>query len=483
MSFGVQLSGFIKKTLNDILTDIQDFQLDNINSTLNLLANSVLGQLNGVMSDKISELWDVAEAVYRSFYPDSATGDALDGVAALTGVVRLEPTSSTVTLDQIFLENGTTVPLGSIVSVGSIGERFVTTAAVTNSLGYEATFSVAAEAENTGPISGFARTIDTIQTPVSGWLDKAAVSAGNSETYALDGKSLTLQVDQGSTQTVNFTGGDPWTAASSGTFINGATTGVNAFDDGNGTLRVESTTSGPGSAIQITGGSANTPLNFPTTLVKGFNSTDAEPGTDLETDEELRVRRERLLRALGSATVEAIRARLLEVEGVTNVSVFENVTDVTDSFGLPPHSFESIVLGGTNVDIAESIWENKPAGIETYGSVSQGITDSQGISHTIKFSRPTTVTIYMTYTLDTTPDYPADGDTQVKAAAVAAGDLLQVGDDVVALQFKSLALDITGVFDVTDFRLGTSPSPTGTSNISIDPRQIADIDSANITVS
>jgi uncharacterized phage protein gp47/JayE len=480
---GVESSGFVKKTLAAILEEIQNFQLDNISSSLNLLATSVLGQINGVFSDKLSELWDVAQSVYRSFYPGSASGDALDGVCAITGVTRLQPTESTVTLDHIFLDAGTTVPLGSVVSVGPTGERFETLAAVTNSLGYTATFSVAAEAQNTGPISGFAGTIDTIQSAVSGWSDKAAISAGAAETYSLDGLALDLQVDQGSTQTINFSGGNPWSAASAATAINGATTGVNAYDDGNGTLRVGSTTSGIGSAIQITGGTANTPLGFATTLVKGFNSADAVPGTNLETDEELRVRRESLLRAQGTGTVEAIKSNLLEVDGVTSVSVFENVTDVTDSNGLPPHSFEAIVLGGTNLDIANALWANKPAGIETYGSVSQGITDSMGFSHTMNFSRPVDKRIYMSYTLDKTSDYPLDGDDQVKAAAVAAGALLGVGDDVIALQFKSLALDITGVTDVTAFTIDTVTPPVGTSNITIGNRELATIDSADITVS
>jgi uncharacterized phage protein gp47/JayE len=479
---GVESSGFVKKTLNAILTDIQNFQLDNISSQLNLLATSVLGQINGVFSDKLSELWDLGQAVYRSFYPDSASGDALDGVCAITGVIRLQPTESTVPLDQLFLDNGTTVPAGSVVSVGPTGERFETLTSVTNSLGYKSTFSVDAQAQNTGPISGFTGTIDTIQSAVSGWSAKCAISAGNPENYILDGLSLTLKVDQGSEQTVNFSGGDPWTAANAATFINGATTGATAYDDGNGTLRIESDTAGFGSAIQITGGTANTPLAFPITLVKGFNSTDADPGTNLETDEELRLRREQLLRAGGSATVEAIKANLLQVTDVENVSVIENTLDVTSVEGLPPHSFEAIVLGGTDQDVADDIWTNKPAGIETYGSSTTAVTDSMGISHNINYTRPTNVPIEMVYTLTKTSDYPADGDDQVKAAALALGGALTSGEDVIYLQFKSAALDIAGVDDVPIFTINKKTDPPGSSNIVISLRELATFDSADITV-
>lgn len=54
-------------------------------------------------------------------------------------------------------------------------------------------------------------------------------------------------------------------------------------------------------------------------------------GRNQETDEELRLRRAASLRVLGAATVEAIRARVLqEVPGVTSVTVFENVTLTQD---------------------------------------------------------------------------------------------------------------------------------------------------------
>src|SRR5260221_13941560 len=50
--------------------------------------------------------------------------------------------------------------------------------------------------------------------------------------------------------------------------------------------------------------------------------------------------------------------------------------------GRPPKSFEAVVQGGSDDDIANQIWLTKPAGIETFGNVNNGngvpITDSQG---------------------------------------------------------------------------------------------------------
>jgi len=489
MSYGVDSTGFVKKTQTVIENEIKQDQLDTISPTLNQLAESVIGQFNGIFSDKLREQWDIAEAVYRAMYPDSASDDALDNVGSITGAIRLAATPSEVTLDQLFLDSGVTVPAGSVVSVGSEGARFVTTAAVTNSLGYNSTFSVAAESEDDGPIVGLAKTIGTIQTPVSGWSAAAQLTSGNAETYNLtDGWTLTIKVDQGSAQTATFNTGDfvdinNATAAEVAAVIAADITGLSASDQ-NGSVRIKSDTEGTGSAVQVTGGTANGAIGFSTSEVKGFNASDATPGTNIETDEAFRLRREQLLRITGAATLEAIISGVREVTDVTHVSAFENVDIITDpATGLPPKSFHVIVLGGAEQDIADKIWDVKPAGIETYGAISKTVTDSQGYTHTIKFSRPTPVPIYIDLTVLTDPaEFPADGAAQIKAAIVAYGALLEVAEDVIALAFKCIPLEIAGVIDVTVFKIDDVDPPVGTTNITIDSDEIATFDTADIDV-
>ena len=487
---GVTITGFVKKTLLEIKAEIEQAERDSIGSSLNLLATSILGQINGIFSDRLSELWDVAEAIYRAMYPDSASGEALDNVAAITGSVRQAATKSTVTI-RLFLDDGTTVAAGSVVSIGATGARFVTTAAITNSLGYTATLTVAAESEDYGPVVGLSGTIDTIQSPVSGWSAATAISSGNAETYDLDdGQTLTVKVDGGAVQTATFNTGDfvdidNATAAEVAAVIDSDISGVSASDEG-GYVRIVNDSEDSGNSIEITGGTANTALGFDTTLVKGFNALDAEPGTLTETDEDFRERREAELTAVGSATVDAIRADILRVEDVLQCFVFENPTDVKVG-DLEPHSFEVVVLGGDDQEIADAIWATKPAGIQTSYTpgqqVSKTVYDSQGIAHTIYFTRPDDIEIYfdVTVQIDST-EFPADGDDQIKAAMVAYGDTLNIGDDVVALKFESIPLDIAGVEDVTVFELDTVFPPTGTSNISIGDRELAVFDTSRIRV-
>jgi uncharacterized phage protein gp47/JayE len=495
-SFGVTPEGFSQKELEDIQTEIESDLRAAFGPQINLLPDSVFGQIVGTFSDKLAELWEVEAAIYRSQYPDSASDEALDQVASITGVVRDPAVESQVTLDQLNLDGSVTLPAGRIVSVGANGNRFVTQADVTNPNAYPGTFSVVAKSEQTGPVTGFAKTIDTIVTPVAGWTAQAAVNSGNPETYNFTGggQTLLVKVDGGAAQTVTFLIGDftipaAATAAEVAARITTDLTGATALDAG-GSVRIESDLDGSGSSLEVTGGTAQAELDFPTDEVKGLNSLDALLGADEETDADLRIRREQSLAASGAATIDAIRAAVLAVESVSEAFVFENVTEVTDPAGVDPHAFEVVIRGPTADDqeVAEAIFDVKAAGIKADGTISKTVTDDQGFDHTISFSRATEIEIYeeITITVNTDPDegpiYPADGDDQVKAALVASGNALGIGRDVIYEKEKCQAFSVSGVLDITDFQLDTSGPPSGTSNIPIAVREIAVFDTSRVTV-
>ena len=484
--YGISDTGFLKKTLETIVAELKADQLDEISTDLNLLATSILGQLNGIFGDKLRELWDLAEAVHRASYPESASGDALEQVCALTGTERLVATKSTVTLDGLFLESGVTLPVGSIVSVGADGTRFVTLEAVTNALGYRATVSVDAEAEDTGPNVGYSGTIDTIQTPVTGWSDKPAVTAVGTGPYAVDNLVLAVSVQGETLQQTVFSPpkSGSWTAAQVVAAILDQTSGIDAWDCG-GKPRIGTTTS-RGTIQVAVASTANTLLQFPTDLFKGFNSEDALVGSNVEKDPALRLRRELLLRVIGAATVPAIRAGVLTVEDVLQVYVFENDTMVEDGDGLPPKSFEVVVQGGDDQEIADKIWEVKPAGIEPHGDVTKTVTDSQGIDHSMKFTRPTPVpvTIECVLIVDALT-FPADGVEQVENVLKALGDEQEVGEDVIAIRFNAAPLSVSGVLDVDvdDFYIYKKGESAQNENIDIEKREIATFDVEDIVVS
>jgi uncharacterized phage protein gp47/JayE len=495
MAFGVLLTGFFAKSTQDILDEIEADERAEFGDQIDVQADAPLGQINGVIAAQLSNLWDLAEAVYASLDPDQAGGAALDATAAITGSTRDPATRSTVTLSAN-LDPGVQLLTGRVVS-DLVGNRFATVEDVENTEAYPQNLDVRAEAEEFGPVFVAAHGLVNIETPVSGWSEAAAVVSGNAETYSLsDGQTLTVEVDGGSVQAATFNTGDfavigLATAAEVAAVISADITGATAIDAG-GFVRIESDNAdGETSSLEVTGGTANPALGFPTALVAGMNPLDVDPGENLESDAEFRARRTQELRAEGEATVEAILADMIVVDGVDQAVVYENVSEFTDSDGRPPHSVEVIILGAdpdTDLDdrVGAALFATKAGGIETHREAgAQGrtvtVTDSQGIDHDINFNRALVIEIYVTIDIDVVAgDYA--GDDAVKAALVSQGSIYGIGEDVVAEANKAAAFGVNGVYDVTDYRIGTAPSPTGTANIVIDIREIARFDSSRITV-
>lgn len=383
MSFGVTVDGFVTKRLADIKLEIETTLKATFGAGINLSAESPLGQLVGIFAEREANLWELAEGVYNSAYPDTAEGVGLDNAVALIGLARQGETYSTVSAD-LEGDPATLIPQGSIVSVdGDPDARFVLDQDVTLDGAGEGTGAFTAE--SAGAVAAPAASLTVIETPVAGW------------------------------DTVT-------------------------------------------------------------------NPLDAEIGDEVETDSELKIRRAASIQRAGAGTAEAIRSDLLAVDGVTAALVFENTTEVTDGFGRPAKSFEAVVEGGTDADIAQVIWDDKPAGIATYGTETVVVTDSQGFDHDVKFSRPTTVDIWVELDLTTTAAYPVNGDDLVKAAVLAYGDALSLNDDVIVYPSLVAALAaVPGIIDVV-VRVGTAVNPTLDDNVEIDTFEVASFDTSRIEV-
>lgn len=254
---------------------------------------------------------------------------------------------------------------------------------------------------------------------------------------------------------------------------------------GNASVFASSVDTGPISALAGTLTEIDTPI---TGWSSANNPADADEGTNEETDAELRARRERSVARDAQAIIDAIFAGVADIEGVTQVVVLENDTNLIDTNGLPPHSFHVIAVGGVDQDIADIIWLKKPAGILSFGSTTVEVTDSQGIPHDISFSRPTEIDIYVEVDLTTFSEYPSNGDDLIKQAIVdyANGDLVEgrgfgLSDDVIYTRLYTPINSVQG-HEIDGLRIGTSPSPTGTDNIPISITEISKFTIANIVV-
>lgn len=385
--FGITETGFVRKTLADILDQKETEVRAIYGPAANLAVQTPFGQINQNSALSDDQLWQIAEDAFNATDPDKSTGIGLSNLVKLNRIERQDALATTVTLSCTGTA-GVAVLAGQRVSNGA-GRVVVTDTGFTFNAGGTAT--VEATLTETGPIPIGATTMTVIETPVAGW------------------------------STV-------------------------------------------------------------TNLVAGVT------GRDRETDALLRVRRSRSTAAASQNLIESLIGAVGNVAGVTNFLVLENDTDTTDANGLPAHSFEVIVTGGTDVNIGNAIWSNKPFGIGSFGSTSVIISDSQNLPHAINFTRPTQIPIYVIVNISVFTGYPSDGDDLIKQAILdyAAGTLVSgrsffSGDDVI---FSELYTPVNTVpeHSIVSMFIGTSPSPTATDNITINLRQVAQFTLANITV-
>ncbi len=445
-TFGLTTDGFQIKSLSDIREDLNDALRNAFGASIDLGDRSIFGQIVGIFAERLSVLWELAQAVHSSQDPDKATGQSLDAICALTGTFRPPATKSTVVLT-LTGNPATAIPTGSQAATTSTSKSFDTLADVTLVL-------------------------------LDDWAGTTAYVVGdrvtnNDNTY----ECITAGTSAGSggptTEDEDITDGTVhWTFLGAGT----------AAED----VTASSSDTGP-----ITGFARD--ITTIVTSVSGWdgviNLLDATPGSDLASDEELRELREEELATPGTSTIDAIRAALLDIADMISVKVFVNNTDDTDVDGLPPHSIEALVRTSWVEDVTDdqiildTLLANVAAGIVTYGTTSGTAEDSQGTTHTVKFSRPTESSIYID--MDVTVDedlFPADGAQQIKEAIVLWGDAQDIGKDAVASAISARAFQIDGVLDVTQCFIDDAPAPASSATVVVGVRGLAVYDTTRIAV-
>lgn len=478
-NYGVTEQGFVLKRLPEILTDdrqqavsvMQD--LVEPGDTVDVSDSSALGRLISLKAPSVASLWEALQQTYSAFDPNSATGIALDNLAAIAGISpREEQTFSTVPL-AVYGDNNTLIPIGSVVRSDS-NNRFtlVAPAALSNTLTFGITVVINSVSNSTvysisytnnSTTSTITYTSDSNATEVEilSGLKLTIDSAHPTLTASVEGSSLKIEkLDK--FQSLGFSSSSNISITKAGVI----TQGVSEV---------------PGPISQ----EANT-INTIVTPVLGWDSVTnpvaATPGKIRETDAEFRKRFRVSKFDRGTNSTDAIYSALVGVDNVKEVVVYENDTDEVDSNGLPPHSFEPIVLGGNAIDIANAIWNNKPAGIESVGNTSGTIVDAQGFTKIVKYQTPSPVVIYISMNLTTNENFPANGIDQIKNQLTSYfSENFGIGDMVVYSRLYTPINTVSG-HQVNSLTIGTSPSPSATSNIPIAFDKIASLSDINIQI-
>lgn len=471
--------GLVIKRLSELLAErrqlaVQLFQdLVPPNGVVDTSTSSTLGRLIDLSCPSDADLWEAIQQVYSAFDPNSATGIPLDNLVALGGITRFQNTYTTA--QALFTgDNGTLIPSGSVVSSATTGERFnvLASVALSPSVAAGAVFSVTNVQNNAVYTITYARltSSSTVSFTSSASATQASIVAGLKAEIDANHPSLVATII-GSTLKVDLA--DIFQTVTFSKSSNIGITKVTKLGD------VQAEDFGP----------IEQPVNTITTIatpVLGWDSVtnpiSANTGRFKETDAELRERFRVSKFERASNILEALYSALINLDAVEQVVIYENDTDVTDAKGIPAHSFLPIVLGGISTNIAQTIWENKPLGIRSFGNTSVTIYDSQGFPHDIGFERPNPVNVYISIEIVTDSNYPQDGDDVMKTAIAAYMEQnFGIGDDVVYSRLYTPVNSVPG-HQVLDMSIGTSPNPTGKVNIPVDFNELFSLDPNNITI-
>lgn len=460
---GVTNAGFVPKRFNEIITSLQEnakpiFQdLVKPGEEVDTSDTSTIGRLIGLIAPDLDEVWQSLQQVYQAFDPNSATGIALDNIVQYMGITR-RIGRPTVLRASVWGLLGTIIAQGQVIR-GATPDRFVSTTALTFSATDMIGFSISPNSVIEGQDCAFTFIVEEgvytlTHTVLAG---ETVVDVLNAWKTQFDALALTRYSGYIESEKFYFVLKEYFAFVSLPNTVNSIVVDVKKR------LTFNSEENGDIAAPIDTVTTILTPV-FGWTSVS--NEVSAEKGSTQESDEELR-ERFRISKAVRANNLaEALYSQLLELEDVSFVRIYENMTDVTDLKGLPPHSFMAIVRGGANSDIGEVVWNNKPLGIASEGNTTVTIRDSQNLERNVKFSRATEVPIYVNVTVKKVGNtFPNDGAEQIRQALVNyINDGAVFGEEIIYTRMFTPINSVPG-HQVNVLEIGKTLGTMGTSNI------------------
>lgn len=441
--------GFKPRRLAEIKADIEA-EISEAFGDPDLRAESIWGQQIGIYSELQALMWQLAEDVYLSQYPDTATGVSLDHVASLTGIVRIPATPTQVTATA-YGDLGVRLLAGREAANGRTGDVYRSTSEVRINAtdAVEATVEVATVAAGayTVTLGGVGYTFTAGASD-----DESAILAGLQAAVTADGvtaavadSTLVLTVDDPVNDTLNVSVTSNLTIAEAGVnvpmlaVVNGA----------------QLLPSGDLSEIR--------------TPVAGWdrvgNLDEGIVGNNRETDSDLRARRQKSIQITATNTLDAITARLRQTPLVTDLIVYENNGIETNNIGVPRQHIWAIVEGGDDDAIAQVIYDTRAGGIGMKGDLEVLVRSPEsGRDYPINFDRPRYVEPDIVVQFTALDGAPSDIPGAIKAAL--SDKTFIIGESIIYSRlYGIITCEVPGV-QIDDLVVKSQRS-----NIAVDPDQ------------
>jgi len=464
--------GFERDNRTDITTRINTSFRNKFGSNLLLTDDSIAGLLRAIIVERELEWEKLLEDVYYSRTLNGAEGIALDDAASYFGFTRQGPQPGSGIAHIEFVDNGTN--LGTDIEVGSLFSA-------SNGLSYEVSSGGPLNSNITGAIidvnslsTGNYRFFITNQSTGSTVSDVITLSGKDEtaiETFALSLVSFVISNTQGNESSVfQFEGVVYIGYGSSDEFIGlsqpiyfESTDLPSGFTFWSG---YDVTATEDGYNVLEAGGitSYNSTFNG---YVSATNTVDFDPGSENETDAEFRLRIQTEELRTPAGTRDAIASAISEVDNVVSYRLYDNPTpiDTTEADAL---SFNVVVRGGTNSDIAQTIYDNKPVSTQTSGDTVIPIETTDGQTENIFFTQAKEVgyDLRITYVANNTTPLDSLEIADVEETVTGLLDSQLIGLGVTNAQLASavlVALDAGRLLSVkAEIKLSTEPDDSYT---------------------
>lgn len=464
MAFGITDNGFNLKRFEDIKQELAN-KYREVFGDIRTDAESNFGQIINIQSETLALLWEMIQESYYAKYPSSASGVALDWAVELNNIKRLPSTGTNVAVGIEISGTSANITDGFEVIDSNDNTYRVDSGGIVD-LNSNTKSVIQITSDSSGTYLVFVKGVAiSVTVPVPTIISDIVIALNNEIETVLPEIETIIGDDY-----IIISDDEPFSLES------GFGTGIKLFvvksftniDVGKKPVSIKdiSTIATPISGVLSV-------LNFESGIV----------GNDIERDDDLRVRRRRLLNSAGTATIEAIRAGILrDVPDVTTVLVVENDDDIIIG-SMPPKSIQCIVVGGDDVKIAEAIFKYKCAGIQAYGN--QGIfniADSMGYLHQISFSRPITKRVYVDVEITKNNEEILPVDYQLKIRKILSKYSFTIGEDVIVQRLISkIYNEIDGIANINLY-VDLASNPTQEDNIEIGFDEIANIDENDVAV-
>lgn len=475
--YGVTPNGFVKKRLDECITEVQTELTEELGFDVSLNPQSYLNVMLTSFLDRVAQLWEVAEQTYYAMYPSSAEGVSLDNAGQFGGIARkLDDRTKYMIL--CTGTDGTTLPKGTRIASNTMPVVYFqnyTDYEISRASMNKATVRVVSVSDNTSYIVTLNGNSYTALSGVNASkakiiADLATAVTEDGFTVTADGENLHIECDSKVKNNVLALSGNLTTDSVSTLAI------FQSEEFGKVVL--------PDNAITDI-----------VTTVTGFSSCynlgSPYYGRLRETDVEYRQSYIKKIASRSSMMLESITSAILEeVYGADSATGYENDTDETDEEGRPPHSIEIVVDGGDDSDISAQILKKKAAGIATHGNISVDVPDVYGNPITVRFNRPNSVYVWLKVELTRNPKQamPPNYEELVKEAIVDSSDAIKAGDSIITQDyFSSIKERCSGIgyMDISAFS-STNPNAAPTEypekNVYVTTRQKAVITSDRIEV-